>query len=84
MKPVSYEWINPSAGKQTMLGLLAQDVQKITPEIIEENDNMLGMRSAEIIPILIKGMQEQQAKIDAMQKELDLLKSMIRENNKSK
>jgi hypothetical protein len=84
MKPVTYKWIDPSAGTQTMIGLLAQDVQKITPEIIEENDGSLGMRSAEIIPILIKGMQEQQVKMDAMQKELELLKKMIRENNEGK
>ncbi len=83
MKPVTYEWINTAAGTQKMLGLLAQDVQKITPEIIEENDGALGMRSSELIPVLIKGMQEQQAKIDAMQKELELLKKMISEKNKT-
>lgn len=79
MKPVTYQWINSSAGTHKMLGLLAQDVQKIAPEIVEENNGVLGMRSAEIIPILIKGMQEQQEKIDAMQKELELLKKMISE-----
>jgi hypothetical protein len=79
MKPVTYQWINAAAGNQRMLGLLAQDIQQITPEIVEENDGMLGMRSAELIPVLIKGMQEQQAKMDAMQKEIDLLKKMISE-----
>lgn len=82
MKPVSYQWINAAAGDQTMLGLLAQDVQKIAPEIVEENNGALGMRSAELIPILIKGMQEQQQKIDAMQQELELLKKMIQEKKK--
>jgi hypothetical protein len=68
LKPVSYQWKNPAAGEQVMLGLLAQDVQKVLPEIISEQDGKLGMRSAELIPVLIKAIQEQQKEIESLRK----------------
>lgn len=69
LKPVSYQWKNKQAGEQVMLGLLAQDVQKIIPEVITESDGIYGMRTAALIPVLIKAVQEQQAIILALQQQ---------------
>lgn len=71
LKPVSYQWKNKSAGEQVMLGLLAQDVKKILPEVIVENGGIYGMRSTDIIPVLVKAVQEQQQVIDRQQKLLE-------------
>ncbi|PIF05498.1 MAG: hypothetical protein CSA36_06220 [Draconibacterium sp.] len=47
------------------MGLIAQEVQKIIPEIVtEKEDGTLGIRYTELIPVLIKAVQEQQTEID--------------------
>ncbi|PWK19675.1 tail fiber domain-containing protein [Xanthomarina spongicola] len=66
LKPVSYHWKkHPDQPKS--LGLIAQEVQPIIKEIVhiaEDKDNTLSISYTELIPVLIKAMQEQQAIID--------------------
>jgi hypothetical protein len=80
LKPVSYEWKDPNDGK-VKLGLLAQDLELVIPEVIaratDEDDSdsdRLGVYYSDLIPVLIKAMQEQEAKIRLMQHEIELLK----------
>lgn len=76
LRPVSYEWINhPEQGNK--LGLIAQEVKTILPEVVKDQDyvqdeegNMnlitlsrIGMYYADIIPVLVKAIQEQQEQI---------------------
>ena len=92
LKPVSFKWKKeqistfkiPDAEKETKLGFIAQDVQKIVPEsvettqwkVYEENPEVLvkeemaryGVSYSEIIPVLIKAIQEQQLQIEAIKK----------------
>jgi hypothetical protein len=78
LKPVSYYWKNTAAGKQQMLGLLAQEVQKIIPELVVEGDGKLGMRSVEMLPVIIKGMQEQQQQINELKKQNEEMKAELK------
>ncbi len=58
------------------LGLIAQEVQKIIPEIVtEREDGTLGIRYTELIPVLIKAVQEQQAEIDDLKARIEKLES---------
>ncbi|TXD82096.1 hypothetical protein ESY86_15620 [Subsaximicrobium wynnwilliamsii] len=68
LRPVSYHWkSNPDATNKS-LGLIAQDVQPILKELITANTNngndTLGVNYTELIPILIKAIQEQQTVIE--------------------
>jgi len=52
-------------------GLIAQDVEKLFPELVTENDKGLkGIRYTELIPVMIKIVQ-------AQQQEIDLLKTQV-------
>jgi hypothetical protein len=54
-------------GKQ--IGLIAQDVEKILPSVVVTEANTektKGMKYAELIPVLIKAMQEQQVEIEKL------------------
>jgi len=68
LDPVSYRWKSkPDQGRK--LGLIAQDVQDVIPEVVyapDAPDGMLGMNYAELVPILIKAIQEQQRQIDEL------------------
>jgi hypothetical protein len=53
--------------KKQNLGLIAQEVEKIFPELIDKNnDGMLGVRYTELVPVLVKAIQEQQLQIEEL------------------
>ena len=49
------------------IGFIAQDVQKVLPELVRENDNgMLSMRHQGIAPILLEAIKELKAEIEEL------------------
>jgi hypothetical protein len=49
------------------VGFIAQDVQKVVPELVRENDNgMLSMRHQGIAPILLEAIKELKAEIEEL------------------
>ncbi|MFD2823936.1 tail fiber domain-containing protein [Lacinutrix iliipiscaria] len=66
LNPVSYHWKrNPDQPKS--LGLIAQDVQTVINEIVhtaEDETKTLSVSYTELIPVLIKAIQEQQEVIE--------------------
>jgi len=70
LQPVSYNW-KDSAHKENKIGLIAQDVRKVIPEVVvgDETKETLGMNYAELVPVLINAIKEQQKQIDELKKE---------------
>jgi hypothetical protein len=63
------------------VGLIAQQVQKIVPEAVGEMDKelmvgFLGINYAELVPILIRGMQQQQKAFDILKMRLNFSNSL--------
>ena len=53
------------------LGFIAQDVQKVVPELVRENeDGMLSVRHQSITPILLEAIKELKAEIDELKKQI--------------
>ncbi len=87
MNPAVYEFKVGDFGSMSLpegkhFGLIAQDLQKIYPELVVENNftgdskegfEYLGINYTELIPVLIKGMQEQQQIIEQLQKRIETL-----------
>jgi hypothetical protein len=62
--------------KKENLGLIAQEVEMVFPELIEtNNDGILGVRYTELIPVLIEAIKEQQEQIKELKLELDKIKN---------
>ena len=58
------------------IGLIAQQVEKIAPEIVQtRKSGYKAIKYEKIIPLLVGAIQEQQLEIDDINKELDLLLS---------
>lgn len=55
-------------GEVKEIGFIAQDLQKILPELVTENgdDKLLAVNYTSLIPILIKAIQEQQIEIELL------------------
>lgn len=72
LKPVTYQIINNKETDGISYGLISQDVEKILPEIVsitkgDDGDGITDLRTlsyTELIPILIKAVQEQQILIE--------------------
>jgi hypothetical protein len=78
LNPVEFEWnedkIVDDGMKGTHIGFIAQEVKDILPNtvLIESNEeNTLGLKNNEFIPILVKAIQEQQTLITALQEKLE-------------
>lgn len=51
------------------IGFIAQDVEKIMPELVRTGDNdMLSMQATELIPVLVKAIQELAAEVKQLKK----------------
>lgn len=66
--------------KSQKIGLIAQEVQKVVPQIVhEEVDGMLGVSYGNMVGLLIEGMKEQQEQIETQKKEIDELKELVKQ-----
>jgi hypothetical protein len=51
--------------RRPQLGLIAQDVQKVLPDIVAvEGEGLLGVNYQQVIPVLIEAVKELAAKIE--------------------
>lgn len=88
LRPVSFTWKDmPEEG--TKLGLIAQELQRVLPEVVRDWDHevaedgtharvpaeRLGVYYSDLIPVLVKAIQEQEARIDQLQAELEVLRN---------
>jgi len=68
LRPTMY---NYKGAKNTSLGFIAQEVKALVPEVVEQttmgpNHDYLAIKYTELIPVLTKAVQEQQAEIELL------------------
>jgi hypothetical protein len=57
------------------VGVIAQEVEKVLPEVVTTRDSgYKAVKYEKIIPLLIEGIKEQQEQIDELKKEIKELK----------
>ncbi len=61
------------------IGFIAQEVQEIIPEVVSVDEDTtqeyLKINMQEMLPVLVKAVQEQQLQIQALKEEIELLKT---------
>jgi endosialidase-like protein/trimeric autotransporter adhesin len=66
----TYNWKDKTQDSTRQIGLIAQEVQQLFPELVKENKTgELSVNYSGLIPLLITGMKEQQKQIDELKKE---------------
>ena len=72
---MSFEWkrdINEKVENKTNIGIIAQEVEKVLPEIVKKRDDgYLAVKYEQLVPVLIEGIKEQQEQIDELKKKLE-------------
>lgn len=71
LRPVTYFWREPKDGgmRGQQMGFIAQEVERTLPSVVLTEDNVektKGLKYNELIALLTKAMQEQQAQIKAL------------------
>jgi hypothetical protein len=62
--------------KKHQIGLIAQEVEKIIPEVVSQKDNgNLGVSYQHLTAVLIEAIKEQQSQIDSLKKEIENMKN---------
>jgi hypothetical protein len=81
LQGVNFEWIdvtNKTPGKH--MGFVAQEAQKVVPEVVNSNGNYLSMEYAPITALLVEALKQQQKMIDQLKAEVEQLK--LQQKNK--
>lgn len=77
--------INSPKYTNDRIGLIAQDIQTVYPELVKEaNDGYLKVDYIGLIPVLVEAIKEQQVQIDDLSNEIEGLKQEIGELKASK
>ncbi len=65
------EFPSKNFGDQLQIGLLAQEVEKVLPQVVHTGtDGYKAIDYAKIVPLLVEAIKEQQRQIDGMKKQL--------------
>jgi hypothetical protein len=80
IKGVTYNWKNRDISNRKHYGVIAQEIEKILPEIVKEgSDGKKRVAYMELIPVLIEAMKEQQRVIEGQNGKIEELKSMLKQ-----
>ncbi len=76
MNGKSYNWIDEATSKQNQIGLIAQEVEKIFPELVQTNET--GYKSVNyigLVPVLLEGIKDLQKQLDSKTNDIEKLKA---------
>jgi len=73
LQAIEFDWNTELSGKEGRdIGLIAQEVEKIAPEVVETRDNgYKAIKYEKITALLVGAIQEQQEIIEDLEKEVD-------------
>ena len=69
--------MNNDVEQKEKIGLLAQDIQAVFPELVDENNEYMSVNYQALIPILISAVNEQTKRNQYLKQRIETLKSKI-------
>ena len=71
IKGVSFDWNEKSENTGHDIGVIAQDIEKVLPELVATRDNgYKAVRYEKIVALLIEAIKDQQSQIDELKSKL--------------
>jgi hypothetical protein len=77
-RTVHFKYLNDDDDQQQRIGLIAQDVQSTVPEAVSVEEDELGtlqLRYTELIPVLVKALQEAKGRIETLETKVAALEA---------
>jgi hypothetical protein len=79
IRPVTFDWVpteNVSDREGADFGFIAQELEEVLPEVVHtRGDGYKTVMYEKVVPVLVQAMKEQQAMIEALRAEIELLKN---------
>ena len=72
LRGVSFTW---RYNNKASIGLIAQEVEKVFPELVTGKEGSKGVQYGNLVAPLIEAVREQQAKIEALESRLEYLEA---------
>jgi hypothetical protein len=72
LRPVDFKW---NGTNQKDIGFIAQEVKQVLPELVAGKEGDMRLSYSQINVVLTKAIQEQQTQIEALKKEIEILKN---------
>lgn len=93
LQPVSYFW-KKEENSDRKIGFIAQELQEVLPETVQdkewvikngnltqENAEHLGVSYSEVLPVVVKSIQEHQSTLKSLEQEIDSLIALTKNKN---
>lgn len=77
LSPVTYVWKDDRSRQQ--IGFIAQDVQKLYPELVQDNNGLLGLNYQCVTAVLAAQLNAMEDEMSKMKREITELKEMIKQ-----
>jgi Chaperone of endosialidase len=83
LQPRRFDWIDQTKTEGTNIaGFIAQEVEQVLSDLVvpfkyDETETKLGLKMGDMIPTLVKAIQELSAKVDAQAAEITALKAKV-------
>ena len=65
------------------IGLLAQDIEKVFPELVSESHGVKSVNYQGLVPVLINALKEQDAKMKEQEKKINRLEKILLKLNEN-
>ena len=77
MRGVTYRWgpLAKSRGDGRQIGMIAQEVEAIAPEVVAETDGFKAVSYSRLVPLLVEALKAQQEQVQDQGKAVEGLKS---------
>ena len=83
LKPRKFDWKDgEGTGEKNVDGFIAQELQEVMPNLVtqyqyNETEKKLGIKMGDLVPTLVKAIQELKAELDATKAEVQALKGTL-------
>jgi len=76
MRGVTYHWIKPEMEKDLQFGLIAQELEKVIPELVTtDGDGYKAIEYSHLVPVLIEAIKELKTENNSLKSDIQSLKS---------
>jgi hypothetical protein len=83
LRPVTYRFTSAPDSAPRTIGLIAQDVEPLFPEVVGEHDGMKSLAYSELVPVTVGAIQELNQKLQAELQRRDIENASLREELKA-
>jgi hypothetical protein len=79
LRGVNFEWKDPNSSENgTKMGFIAQEAEKLIPEVVSNEGGTYSMQYAPVTAVLVEAIKEQQKQIESLKAELEAIKALLK------